>query len=79
MRKRGPRKMGGEAAHFWCPFVEFGRDGPRFLMVFLEDFARASLIISNDNRSLFGRSVRANFANFDKVDVLQTQIWDHNQ
>ena len=43
------RKVGGEAAHFWCPFFEFWRGGTRSRIVFLEVFARWPLILSDDN------------------------------
>ena len=41
--------MGGEAAHFWCPFFEFWRGGTRSRTVFLEVFKRRPLILSDDN------------------------------
>ena len=41
--------MGGFAAHFACGFSSFGGVDTRFLIIVLEDFARGSLIISNDN------------------------------
>ena len=47
------RKVGGEAVHFWCPFFEFWRGGTRFLILFLEVFARRPLTLSYDNS--FGR------------------------
>ena len=44
--------MGGFAAHFACGFSSLGGVGTRFLIILLEDFARESLIISNDHRGL---------------------------
>ena len=38
------RNIGGEAGNIWCLFLEFWRGGRRSLIVFLEDFAKESLI-----------------------------------
>ncbi len=45
------RKVGGEAAHFWCPVFEFWRGGTRSRIVFLEVFARWPLILSDGNKN----------------------------
>ena len=62
------RKVGGEAAHFWCPFFEFWRGGTRSRIVFLEVFARRPLILSDDNiwilssSALPSKDIAASFA-----------------
>ena len=48
LQKRAP-KVGGFAAHFWCPFFEFWRAGTRSRIVFLQLFARWPLILSDDD------------------------------
>ena len=46
------RKVGGEAAQFWCPFFEFWKGGTRLRKFFLEVFARWPLILSDDNTTI---------------------------
>ena len=48
-REKPARKVGGEAAHFWCPFFEFWKGGTRSRIVFREAFARRPLSLSDDN------------------------------
>ena len=42
------RKVGGEAANFWCPFLEFWSGGTRSRIVFLKVFAKSSLSLFDD-------------------------------
>ena len=47
--KKGEPKVGGFAAHFACGFFEFWRGGTRSRIVYLEVFAKFSLILADDN------------------------------
>ena len=51
------RNIGGEAANIGCLFFEFWRGGTRSLIVFLEDFAKGSLITARDNSCARSRIV----------------------
>ena len=51
-KKKAPN-IGGFAANIACGFFEFWRGGTRSLIVFLEDFAKESLITARDNTQNF--------------------------
>ena len=66
--------MGGEAANFWCPFASFVRVATRFLIVFLKDFAKESLITSDDNINP-PQNQELNFTKIDAREAHQTVLF----